>query len=71
MSGKPESLFDKRIVQRNVRKNRVSRKEVDQFLKSLPDVAAKAVPVFSPGQPGAAIGNDDDDDDDDDEPDRA
>ena len=46
MSGKPESFFDKRIVGRNLARNRVTRKEYDQYLKDLDDAKEKAVPIF-------------------------
>lgn len=46
MSQKPESLFDKRIVDRNIKREKLTRKEHKQYLKGLPDAAAKAVPMF-------------------------
>ena len=47
MSGKPEALFDKRIVTRNINRGRVARKEYEQFLKGLKDATEKAVPMFA------------------------
>jgi hypothetical protein len=46
MTGKPDGLFDRRVVQRNLKHGRLSRKEFDQYLASLPDASAKAVPMF-------------------------
>jgi hypothetical protein len=46
MSRKPESVFDKRIVARNLHHKRLSRKEYEQYLASLEDAAEKAVPIF-------------------------
>ena len=46
MSGKPEYLFDTRIVARNIKRERITRKEYEQHLKGLEDVADKAVPMF-------------------------
>jgi hypothetical protein len=46
MSRKPESLFDKRIIARNLHHKRLSRKEYEQYLAGLEDVARKAVPIF-------------------------
>jgi hypothetical protein len=46
MSSRTEKLFDKRIVTRNIRKNKLSRKEYEQYLKGLEDSTAKAVPLF-------------------------
>ena len=39
MSGKTENerLYDVRVVERNIRKGVISRKDVDRYLKSLPD----------------------------------
>lgn len=46
MSGKPEYLFDTRIVSRNIKRERITRKEYEQHLKGLEDVTHKAVPMF-------------------------
>jgi hypothetical protein len=51
-------LLDKRVAQRYVRKGLLDEKEWEKHLKSLPDVAAQAVPVESD------LDNDDLDDDD-------
>ncbi len=40
-------LYDKRVVQRYVRKGRVDEKEYERHLKSLPDLEDQAVPVES------------------------
>ena len=34
-----EQLYDKRIIERNVRKGLLPRKDSDKYLKELPDVA--------------------------------
>jgi hypothetical protein len=47
MSSKPESYFDKRIVARNIKHNKISKKEYEQFLKGLKDASVKSVPMFS------------------------
>jgi len=51
MTGKPEYLFDRRIVSRNIKRERITRKEYEQYLKSLDDVTAKAVPMFHDDPP--------------------
>jgi hypothetical protein len=43
---KSERLYDKRIVARNIKRQRVSKKEVEDFVKSLEDVTSKAEPIF-------------------------
>ncbi|MCD6500338.1 MAG: hypothetical protein J7M25_18735 [Deltaproteobacteria bacterium] len=40
-----DAKYDVRIVNWNLEHERVSRKEYDKFLKTLPDVAENAVPV--------------------------
>jgi hypothetical protein len=40
-------LLDKRVAQRYVRKGLLDEKEWEKHLKSLPDVAAQAVPIES------------------------
>ena len=59
-----DTLFDRRIVARNISLGRISRKEFDQYLGSLPDVGDRSVPIFSMAQ---ASRHDDDDDDDEEE----
>ena len=34
-------LFDRRIVERNIKRGLITRKDYDKFLKSLPDAAGK------------------------------
>jgi hypothetical protein len=53
MSSK-ETLFDRRIIARQIKHGRTSRKEFEQYLESLPDVSAKAVPMLSGPAPRAA-----------------
>jgi len=40
-------LLDKRVAQRYVRKGRLDEKEWERHLKSLPDLADRAIPVES------------------------
>jgi hypothetical protein len=40
-------LFDKRVVQRYIRKGRLDEREYERHLKGLPDLASEAVPVES------------------------
>ncbi|HVV52884.1 MAG TPA: hypothetical protein VHO06_24700 [Polyangia bacterium] len=53
---KATRLFDKRTVERNIKKGLVTRKDYEKHLKTLDDVAGK----------GVYGGNEDDDDEDDD-----
>lgn len=53
MSSK-EILFDRRVVARQIKSGRTTRKELEQYLESLPDVSGKAVPMFSGPAPRAA-----------------
>ena len=54
-AAKNDRLFDKRTIERNIKKGLVTRKDYEKHMKSLEDVAGKG--VFG--------GSDDDDDDDD------
>lgn len=47
MSSKQEAIFDKRVVRRNIKRNLLSGKEYEQYLKSLRDAKDKAVPMLS------------------------
>jgi len=47
MADNPEKLLDKRVAQRYVRKGRLDEKEWERHLKSLPDLADRAIPVES------------------------
>ncbi len=40
-------LVDKRVSQRYLKKGRIEEKEYERYLKSLPDLADRAVPVES------------------------
>ena len=40
-------IIDKRVVRRNVRKGLLDEKDLEKYLKALPDVADQAVPVES------------------------
>ena len=46
MSKKNESLYDKRIVERNIRRSAITRKDYETYISKLPDVRDKAVRVF-------------------------
>jgi hypothetical protein len=46
MSSKQDVCFDKRIVSRSIKKGLITRKEYEQYLKSLKDATEKAVPMF-------------------------
>jgi hypothetical protein len=51
----PESTFDKRIVARNIRRNKITRKDYEQYLKSLKDAKDKSATMFSDeGQKGTS-----------------
>jgi hypothetical protein len=42
------SLFDRRIVERNIKRGLITRKDYEKFLKAVPDAAAK---MRSPEEP--------------------
>jgi len=44
-------LFDMRIVERNIKRGLITRKEYERFLKSLPDAADKVAPNEEPEPP--------------------
>ncbi len=50
---KDARLFDIRIVERNIKRGIVTRKEYDRFLKSLADAADKAAPTEDGSAPAA------------------
>jgi hypothetical protein len=41
---KNQRLYDRRVVERNIKKGLITRKDVEKHLKSLPDVADKVAP---------------------------
>ncbi len=41
---KTARLFDKRTIERNIKKGLTNRKDYDKFLKALPDAADKVAP---------------------------
>jgi hypothetical protein len=46
-----ERMYDLRVLERNIRKGMLTRKDVDRFLKALPDRADNAMSItFEPGQ---------------------
>jgi hypothetical protein len=45
-------LFDKRIMQRNVRRGRLTKDQIRKHLHSLPDLARRAVEVTVEVRPG-------------------
>lgn len=47
MSSKQDTIFDKRVVRRNIKRNLLTGKEYEQYLKSLKDAKEKAVPMLS------------------------
>ncbi len=54
------ALFDRRIVERNIKRGLITRKDYDKFLKSLADVAEKIkAPEEEPpeGAPAESAGN--------------
>ena len=58
-------LFDKRTVERNIKKGLVSRKDYEKYLKSLEDAGEKGVygsPVEEPDEPDEMEADDADDD---------
>ncbi len=46
--------FDRRIVDRNIKRGRITRKDYDQFLNGLEDVKDKAVPMSGEEDEGDA-----------------
>ena len=44
---KSDSMFDKRIVERNIRRNIISCKDYDLYLKALKDAKRKSVSLLS------------------------
>ena len=42
-------LLDRRIVERNIKKGLLARKDYDKFLKALPDVRDKILPIEERG----------------------
>jgi hypothetical protein len=59
---KNDRLFDKRTVERSIKKGLLTRKDYDKHLKSLDDVAPKG--VFGGPEEGSLDDDDDDDEDD-------
>jgi hypothetical protein len=49
---KTERLFDKRTVERNIKKTLIGRKDYEKHLKTLPDVASKGVYGGKDGEEG-------------------
>ena len=52
---KIERLFDKRTVERNIKKTLIGRKDYEKHLKTLPDVASKGVYGGKDGEEGEAV----------------
>lgn len=50
-------LYDRRVVERNIKKGLVSRKDYEKWLKSLPDASTN---MASPDERGAELGPEDD-----------
>ncbi|HEY5091428.1 MAG TPA: hypothetical protein VIK30_15715 [Polyangia bacterium] len=53
---KTERLFDKRTVERNIKKTLIGRKDYEKHLKTLPDVASKGVYGGKDGEEGDGVG---------------
>jgi hypothetical protein len=52
-------LFDRRIVERNIKRGLITRKDYDKYLKSLSDAADKLRPAEEPHEaPSSSEGND-------------
>jgi hypothetical protein len=49
---KDPRLFDQRVVERNIKRGLVTRKEYERYLKSLPDAAEKVAPA-EPDEPAS------------------
>ena len=62
ISREDSRFWDVRTIERRIRRGQVTRKDYDKFVKSLPDVADKAVPISLRNEP------DEDFDDEADEP---
>jgi hypothetical protein len=56
---KTERLFDKRTVERNIKKTLIGRKDYEKHLKTLPDVASKGVYGGKDGEEGDGDGEGD------------
>ncbi len=48
-------LFDRRTVERNIKKGLVSRKDYDKYMKALGDAAEKAAPLLEDDDPGSTL----------------
>ncbi len=46
MATKPDSYFDVRTVERNIARGKLTKKEYEAYLKNLPDVEDKGVPML-------------------------
>ncbi len=64
-----DTPIDVRALERDLKRGKMTRKEYERALKSLPDVKAKAMSMAdaspAPGGPGPDLGDDDEDDADD------
>ena len=70
---KPTRLFDKRTVERNIKKGLISRKDYEKYVKTLDDVGDKGVYGLAEGrdephEPAAAAAAEPDEPDDDNQP---
>jgi hypothetical protein len=52
---KTERLFDKRTVERNIKKALIGRKDYEKHIKTLPDVGSKGVYGGKEGDEGEAV----------------
>jgi hypothetical protein len=46
MASRADGLFDRRILARNLKSGKITRKELEQYLASLPDAGPRAMPLF-------------------------
>ncbi len=51
MATKPEAYFDIRTVDRNIARGRLTKKEYQAYIKNLPDVEDKGVPMMWEEEP--------------------
>lgn len=54
MSSKQETIFDKRVVKRNIKRKILAENDYEHYIKNLKDATHKAVPIFSEEEARAA-----------------
>ena len=50
MANSSDRLYDIRVLERNIRKGLIARKDVEKYLKSLPDRTDNTAPLAAAGQ---------------------